>query len=205
MSAEILTHIFEPFFTTKEAGKGVGLGLATVYGIVKQNGGAIAVESEPGRGTTFTIYLPRSQAAAAAEADATRMPTGTETILLAEDEAGVLDLVQRTLTQQGYRVLSASTPDLALQTCGTHPDPIHLLLTDVIMPSMNGKALADRVRKLRPGIRVLFMSGYTAEALQQKARLSEDLHVLQKPFNRAELAQRVRDALDSPPTPRPTA
>jgi CheY-like chemotaxis protein len=207
MPADVLAHIFEPFFTTKEVGKGTGLGLATVYGIVKQNNGAISAESEPGRGTTFTILLPRSQVAThdSGEEPETRIPTGTETILLTEDEAGVLDLIQKTLTQQGYRVLTASTPRLALQICEVYPEPIDLLLTDVIMPIMSGKVLADRVRGLRPDIRVLFMSGYTAEAMQHTVRLPEDLHVLQKPFSRADLAQQVRNVLDSPPAPPPSA
>jgi len=196
MTPEIRQHIFEPFFTTKEVGKGTGLGLATVYGIVKQNHGAIQVQSTPGAGTTFSLYFPRLSAATI---DGTKKKeestlTGTETILLVEDEVSVLDLVQLTLVRQGYEVLTAKAPLLALQTCERHPEPIHLLLTDVIMPEMSGKELAERIQKLRPGIRILYMSGYTEDVMA--GYLPEGLHVLQKPFTTASLTQRVRAALD---------
>jgi len=199
MPREIQAHIFEPFFTTKEVGKGTGLGLATVYGIIKQNHGAITVQSVPGQGTTFTIYLPGVKAAtlAVGEPQAAPRPTGKETILVVEDEESVLKLVELTLTQQGYHVLTASTPHLAVQMCERHPESIHLLLTDVIMPELSGKDLAKRVQKLRPTMRILFMSGYTEDVM--KGYLPESLHVLQKPFTAATLLQRVRAALDCPP------
>ena len=204
MSQEIQSHIFEPFFTTKGVGKGTGLGLATVYGIVKQNHGSITVQSAPGQGTTFTIYLPRVAApeptADAAKA-AAHKPTGTETILLVEDEDSVLTLVTRTLEQQGYKVLTAATPQAALEICKTFKEKIHLLLTDVIMPVIGGKELADRVEALRPDIRVLFMSGYTADIMELHGHLPDGIRILQKPFTGATLAQRIRAALDAHPTP----
>ena len=203
MTAKVQEHIFEPFFTTKEPGKGTGLGLASVYGIVKQNKGAITVQSAPGQGTTFTIYLPRSTDAALAATEETeaRKPTGTETILLVEDEEAVLKQAQRTLVQQGYKVLTAATPRSALQQCEQTPEPIHLLLTDVIMPEMSGKELAICIQKLRPGIHILYMSGYTADIMEQQGYLSAGMQVLQKPFTTMTIAQYVRAALDTLPTP----
>lgn len=209
MSPEVQAHIFEPFFTTKGVGKGTGLGLATVYGIVKQNHGAILVQSALGQGTTFTLYLPRAKTAALATAEAgtQQLPKGTETVLVTEDEKAVLKLIQRTLEQQGYNVLAAETPELALQVCAQHQETIHLLLTDVIMPSMNGKELSEHIQKLRPGIRVLFMSGYSADILEQMqaSDLPTGLQVLQKPFTALSLAQHVRAILDhSTPAPEET-
>jgi PAS domain S-box-containing protein len=203
MTPEIQSHIFEPFFTTKALGKGTGLGLAMVFGIVKQNNGAITVHSAPQQGTTFTIYLPRVRAAvpAAAGKPEERIPTGTETILLVEDEKSVLELIKRTLAKQGYKVLAAATPQLALQTYAQYPDTIHLLLTDVIMPTMSGKELTERIQALRPDIRILFMSGYSADIIAQQGHLPEGLNLLQKPFSSAALAQRIRAALDTPPAP----
>jgi len=203
MTPDVQAHVFEPFFTTKGIGKGTGLGLATVYGIVKQNHGAITLRSAPGQGTTFTIYLPRTTepARVAAKTATERMPTGTETILLVEDEKNVLGLVQRVLARQGYKVLSAETPQVALQLGSEYPEPLHLLLTDVIMPGMSGNELAERIQTVRPGLRVLFMSGYSADILDQPGHPSADLHLLQKPFNATVLAQQVRAALDTPPAP----
>ena len=202
MTPEIQAHLFEPFFTTKGVGKGTGLGLATVYGIVKQNHGAITLHSAPGLGTTFTIYLPRTAEPAPVPATTTaaRLPTGTETILLVEDEQNVLGLVQRVLTRQGYKVLSAETPQLALQLGSEYPEPLHLLLTDVIMPGLSGNELAERIRKVRPGLRVLYMSGYSADILDQPGHSAAGPHLLQKPFNATTLAQQVRAALDETPT-----
>ena len=200
MTPEIQAHIFEPFFTTKEVGQGTGLGLATVYGIVKQNHGAITVQSMPGQGTTFTILLPRTSdaALAAAAATETQSPSGMETVLVAEDDANILHLVQRTLAQQGYKVLTAVLPRLALEVSAQYQEPIHLLLSDVIMPEMSGQLLAERIQGLRPGIRVLFMSGYSASIREEHGHLAAGLHVLQKPFTSAVLARRVRAALDAP-------
>lgn len=203
MAPQILEHMFEPFFTTKGVGKGTGLGLATIYGIVKQNGGAITVQSVQGQGTTFTIYLPRTSPATVlpGKASDSRPRTGTETVLLVEDEEAVLHLTCRLLEQQGYKVLAASLPNLALEICEQYPESIHLLLTDVIMPDLSGKELADRVLKIRPDIRVLYMSGFTAEILQQRGHLPESLRLLRKPFTSKTLAQQVRAALDKTPLP----
>jgi len=205
MSPEIQAHLFEPFFTTKEEGQGTGLGLATVYGIVKQNHGGITVHSVPGQGTAFTLYLPRlsGTALAAAEPKRERRSTGLGTILLVEDEDDVLKLVLQTLTHCGYTVLTAGTPGMALQVCTQYPEPIHLLLTDVLMPGMDGKALAERAQQLRPGLRVLYMSGYPAASLAQHGHLPAGLHVLQKPFTSSALMQNVRAAFEAPPTPPP--
>jgi PAS domain S-box-containing protein len=200
---ELQGRIFEPFFTTKGLGRGTGLGLATVYGIVKQNHGAITVQSVLRQGTTFSIYLPRSAAVAcAAEATAVeRSPKGTETLLVVEDEVNILTMVQRLLTQQGYKVLSAPTPGEAVLLCEHYAEPLHLLLTDVIMPDMSGKELAERIQTLRPGIRVLYMSGYPADIMEEQGHLLAGLQVLQKPFSGVALAQRIRAALDAPPPP----
>lgn len=195
---DIQSQIFEPFFTTKAVGKGTGLGLATVYGIVKQNKGAITVQSEPGKGTTFCIWLPRVREPAMLTDQVTEArPVGTETVLLVEDEESVLQLTERELREQGYTVMAASTADQALQLCMNYQGDIHLLLTDVIMPGMSGKAVAERIQELRPGIRVLFMSGYPSDVLEQHGQLASQTDILHKPFSSLSLAQRVREALDA--------
>ena len=201
MTPEVQAHIFEPFFTTKGLGQGTGRGLATVYGILKQNHGAITVQSAPGQGTTFSLYLPRVSLAAHADTLETEAPppAGTETVLVVEDEPAVLMMVQRVLESLGYRVLPAATPRLALQLCQAHPEPIHLLLTDVIMPDLSGMEVAERIRILRPTIQVLFMSGYTADIMSRQGHLPEGLHVLPKPFTAVTLARSVRAALDTSP------
>ena len=196
MDKETLEHVFEPFFTTKEVGKGTGLGLAMVYGAVKQNQGFINVYSEPGRGTTFKIYLPRTEAVAAMAAQAPRKPDhGTETVLLAEDEESILKLGTTILKKHGYTVLAARTPAEALARAERHKGSIHLLITDVVMPGMNGKELKDRLTALRPGIKVLFMSGYTSDVIAHQGVIDEGVAFLQKPFSVNTLAQKVREVL----------
>jgi signal transduction histidine kinase/ActR/RegA family two-component response regulator len=196
---EIQPHIFEPFFTTKEQGKGTGLGLATVYGIVKQSGGYVEVDSEPDQGTTFRIYLPRLDAAATA-VDRSPRPTaaagGSETILLVEDEEGVRELARDILRASGYTVLEARSGHEALLLCERHQGPLDLLLTDVVMPRMSGRELAERLGPIRPDLSVLYMSGYTDDAVIRHGVLGAGTAFLQKPFAPAALVQRVRESLD---------
>jgi two-component system, cell cycle sensor histidine kinase and response regulator CckA len=201
MDAETRSHIFEPFFTTKEEGKGTGLGLATVFGIVNQSGGRIVVESDPGAGTVFRVYLP---SVTEAEARAPRVvektpPGGSETILLVEDAEALRVMVQELLEGAGYRVLEAADPDAALLAVATHAAPIDLLLIDVIMPRMSGPELAARLRAAKPRARVLFMSGYTAEAIGSKGVLKPGTRLLRKPFSAGDLLRKVREAIDAPP------
>jgi signal transduction histidine kinase len=200
MDEETRVRVFEPFFTTKPLGQGTGLGLSMVYGIVEQHGGTITVESAPGRGTTFRIYLPRVDDAAAETETmdrADRTALGTETILLVEDEDEVRELVGRMLQRSGYTVLVAADPRAALELSGRHTGPIHLLLTDVVMPEMSGRELRDRLSALRPEAKVVYMSGYTDEALGRHGVLEPDVVLLQKPFRFAELADRIREVLDA--------
>jgi PAS domain S-box-containing protein len=200
MSAEVQARIFEPYFTTKEAGKGTGLGLAAVYGIVKQNRGNIWVYSEEGQGSTFKIYLPRvAQAAAQSSrppAQTYNVPTGNETILLAEDSDVVRDLAVNVLRRQGYHVIEARDGSHALQAAADHDGPIHLLITDVVMPGMSGRALADRLLEQHPTMKVLFMSGYTENAIVHHGVLDPGMALLEKPFTPPALARRVRRILD---------
>jgi PAS domain S-box-containing protein len=201
MDREVLAHIFEPFFTTKEAGKGTGLGLATVHGIVSQTGGHIEVSSTVGVGTTFRIYLPCSAekvSAAPQDTSILALPTGCETILVVEDEESVRDLTVRVLEQQGYTVLAAGHPKEALRWSEQHRKPIHLLLTDVIMPGMNGTGLARALTSSRPGLKILYVSGYTADAIARRVVLAPDVAFLQKPFTARALAREVRQLLDAP-------
>ncbi len=204
IEAELLPHLFEPFFTTKELGKGTGLGLATVYGIVRQNNGLVRVSSEPGQGTAVRIYLPRHRGRAERILDAA-LPVatvpGTETILLVEDEAMILDIGRTMLEMLGYRVLAASTPGEALHLAREHSGDIHLLLTDVIMPEMNGRDLARQLLSLFPDVKRLFMSGYTADVIAHHGVLDEGVHFLQKPFTLETLTAKVRGALESTPAP----
>jgi CheY-like chemotaxis protein len=198
MDASIQAHIFEPFFTTKEAGKGTGLGLATVYGIVKQHGGNIWVYSEPGQGTATKIYLPRVEVGVAHVEPGRAAPRelrGSETVLVVEDEAAVRSLMVRLLRSMGYSVLEASRVDEALMVCQRHKGTVDLLLTDVVMPQMSGRDLLDRLRPLRPDMRVLFTSGYTKEALYRRV-LERGVAFLQKPFTEEDLAGKVREVLD---------
>ncbi len=198
MDSETLAHIFEPFFTTKEVGKGTGLGLATVYGIVKQSGGHVWVYSEPGRGTAFKIYLPRVTEPVEGVGAATAPTTlqGTETILVVENEAPVRELARRMLEAKGYTVLTAAAPADALALVERHPEPIHLAVTDVILPGMDGPALARRLEQVRPGLRVLFVSGYANEAIVHQGVLDPGVAYLPKPFTAEALARKVRAVLD---------
>ncbi len=200
MSNETQTHIFEPFFTTKEMGKGTGLGLATCFGIVKQNNGHIWVYSKVGQGTTFKIYLPCVKETAGARviiAHPGGLPQGTETILLAEDEPSVRRLAARILRRQGYTVLEAINGEEAMRLVQEYEGEIHLLFTDVVMPQMGGKRLADWLRETRPNAKILFTSGYTDNAIIHHGMLDAGLAFLQKPFAPATLAHKVRSALDS--------
>jgi len=192
-------RIFEPFFTTKQHGKGTGLGLATVYGIVRQNGGFIDIASQPGTGTTFTIHLPRALATAEppAEMKDAGARTGMETILVVEDEPQVLYLAKKGLERHGYTVLAAGSPAAAIVLCRDHPGPIHVLVNDVVMPLMNGLDLKARLREMRPDLRTVFMSGYTANVMADRGLIEEGLLFLQKPFSLDALALKVREALGS--------
>jgi CheY-like chemotaxis protein len=201
MSEEVKSHLFEPFFTTKEPGKGTGLGLATVYGVVRQSGGDIHVHSQKDEGTTFKIYLPpvkevlpdpvRPQGIA-------NLPTGDETILLVEDDESVRDLAWRVLEGQGYAVLQAGNGQEAIQVAAGHPDPIHVLVTDLIMPGMSGKVLAEQLTPTHPDLKVLYISGYTDELIAEHGILEPGVILLQKPFRPFELAHKVRQVLDAP-------
>ncbi len=192
-------RIFEPFFTTKPLGRGAGLGLATVHGIVRQHGGVVRVASAPGQGTTFRIYLPRvdEPVCLRSETPAAGLPGGLETILLVEDEAGVRRLVRRSLEQLGYRVLEAGEPLEALALSERTAGPIDLLVTDVVMPQMSGRQLAERVQAQRPGTKVLFLSGYDDEPIARAGVLEPGLQFLAKPFTLEALARKVREALES--------
>jgi PAS domain S-box-containing protein len=195
MSPEVKSHLFEPFFTTKESGKGTGLGLTTVYGIVKQSGGSIWVYSEPGRGTTFRLLFPAVQAEGeAAAAVPVEVPSGSETILLVEDEPGVRRFARQELERRGYTVLEASNGREALELARRHAGPIHLVVTDVVMPEMGGAELADLLGAERSGVPVLFMSGYTNHSGQREVM---GAGYLQKPFTSASLLTQVRGVLDA--------
>jgi CheY-like chemotaxis protein len=201
MDEKTKAHIFEPFFTTKEVGKGTGLGLATVYGIVKQSGGFIWVESAPGKGTTFEIYLPHGQGAKVDDVEKAKpaaIQRGKETILVVEDEAAVRELACEFLKSAGYSVLEAKNGAEALETIARNTTTIHLVLADMIMPKMGGAELAERLKKERPDLKVLFMSGYSEHAGEESGQISPQA-ILTKPFSIAALIGRVREVLGGSP------
>jgi PAS domain S-box-containing protein len=200
MDADTQAHIFEPFYTTKEKGKGTGLGLATVYGIVKQSGGYVWVYSEIGRGTTFKIYLPSVEEEVAPREirqAVASLPRGTETVLLVEDEEGVRELAKEYLESCGYKVLVAQNGQAAIDLVSKHSGPIDLIMTDIVMPGLSGSDLAKKVQSLRPDIRVVYMSGYTDQAIIHHGILSSDVLLLQKPFTMSTLAHKLREALSA--------
>jgi CheY-like chemotaxis protein len=199
MDAATLSHIFEPFFTTKPMGKGTGLGLATVYGIVKQSGGSIQVESEVGGGTTFRIYLPATEGGTRkrqATLGGEMVAGGTETILIAEDEPDLRELARIFLEGYGYTVLEAESAERAIETASNFAGSIDLLLTDVIMPGMSGAQLAENILSKRPQTRIVYMTGYTDDMVVQHKVLEPGVKLLQKPFNRVDLGLKVRSTLD---------
>ena len=199
MDAETLRNVFEPFFTTKDSGKGTGLGLATIYGIVKQNNGFINVYSEPGQGTTFKIYLPRHRTEAECLPEKVMEPpakSGHETILLVEDELAILEMTTMMLERLDYTVVAARTPSEAIHLAREYEGEIHLLATDVVMPGMNGWDLAESILSIHSNLRCLFMSGYTANIIAHHGVLEEDVNFIQKPFSKEQLGAKVREALD---------
>ena len=201
MDPETQAHIFEPFFTTKAGAKGTGLGLATVFGIVHQSGGSVSFDSEPGLGTTCTIYLPRVEGALPQPSGMPKggpPPRGTETLLLVEDADSLRGMVREMLENAGYTVLESADPEEALFKVSTWNAPLHLMLTDVVMPSMSGPDLATSVRIAKPGIKVVFMSGYTDEALGVHGVLDHDTQFIQKPFSSDDLLRKIREAIDEP-------
>ncbi len=204
MDEETRRRLFEPFFTTKPQGKGTGLGMPMVYGIVKQNKGFINIYSEVGTGTTIKLYLPRldekkkDTEVPKHPAPHETPPSGGETILLVEDNAQLMELAAAMLAQLGYDVLSAATPTGAIRIAGNHAGSIDILMTDVVMPEMNGKILMQHIRILRPGIRCLFMSGYTENVIAHHGVVDEDVFFLQKPFSREALADRLREVMQGP-------
>jgi len=202
MDKDTLDNLFEPFFTTKDVGKGTGLGLATIYGIVNQNNGSINVYSEPNQGSTFKIYLPRlvtEENADKAVPEKNTAAGGTETILLVEDEPTILRMAQVMLERKGYSVLSAATPAEAIDLAKAHADKIHLLMSDVVMPEMNGRELAGQITALYPDIRLLFMSGYTADVIAHQGVLDDGVAFIQKPFSMADMTAKIREVLDKAP------
>src|SRR5664280_1307232 len=203
MDNELQAHIFEPFFTTKETGQGTGLGLATVYGIVKQNGGYVEVSSQPGCGSTFKVYLPRieGQAEPKTVEESKSLASGFEAVLVVEDSVPLLELLRGFLEAEGYTVLYSEDPQEAIRIAQQHDGPISLLITDVVMPAMSGRDLAERLTAMSPPMRVLYMSGYAADTVIQAGLPDSGQGFLQKPFTRNALLSKVRDALDSEAPP----
>jgi two-component system, cell cycle sensor histidine kinase and response regulator CckA len=198
MSEDVQRHLFEPFFTTKGPGAGTGLGLATVFGVVKQSGGSIYVYSEEGRGTTFKIYLPAAPGEVDAGSGAGEEPAecGSETIVLVEDDESVRNLVRMMLESKGYHVLSAEGAEEAERLCAERAGDVDMLLSDVVMPEVNGRVLAERLSAITPSLRVLFMSGYSDEAVYRHGEISPDAAFIEKPFTDRTLARKVREVLD---------
>jgi CheY-like chemotaxis protein len=207
MNAYVKQHLFEPFFTTKEQGKGTGLGLATCYGIVQQLGGHIVVDSDEGHGSTFRVYLPKVDLPAqpmTRTEESPQVPRGSETVLLVEDEPLVRQIAENALTDQGYRVLEAENGEEALRLAiGHNADDIALVLTDVVMPRMGGRELTEKLRVARPGIRVLYMSGYAASTIDEQDVVEPGTAFLRKPFTLADMLRKVRDVLDDQSAARP--
>jgi CheY-like chemotaxis protein len=200
MDEQTGARVFEPFFTTKGMGKGTGLGLSTVYGIVKQSGGDIQVHSAPGQGSTFKIYLPRELLAVGRTPSVPPPVTrvgGTETIIVVEDEDAVRILAKRILRAAGYTVLTAASGGEALVACESYTGDIHLVLTDVVMPLMGGQVLVQRLAKVRPKMKILYMSGYTDDTIVHHGVLDPGTHFIGKPFSAANLTTKVREVLDS--------
>lgn len=198
MDRATMDKIFEPFFTTKELGRGTGLGLATVYGIVRQNSGFVNVYSEPGRGTAFRIYLPRHdipEKKVRRKDSPASEERGSETILLVEDDDMILRMTAMMLERLGYKVLAAGSPEEAIDLAVENAGRIHLLITDVVMPDMNGRDLADRIQSLCPGIKILFMSGYTADVIAHRGVLDKGVNFIHKPFTKQALAVKIREVL----------
>jgi CheY-like chemotaxis protein len=199
MDEEVRKHIFEPFFTTKPVGTGTGLGLSTIYGAVTQSGGFIEVDTEPGKGTTFRIYIPRTEEPAPRKqeiASSGELPGGTETVLLVEDEQILRSLCLSFLDQSGYKVFSASTGDEAIGIAKDHKGKIDLLLTDVVMPGMNGRELADRLVEFHPETKVLFTSGYTDDAIVRHGIMTDRMAFIGKPYSISSLAKKIREVLE---------
>lgn len=202
MTPEVMWHLFEPFYTTKGIGKGAGLGLATVYGIVRQSGGDICVNSEVGKGSTFRVYLPRLEEDLTAESSAGQrdtVPRGHERILLVEDQQEVRAMTSRMLRQLGYDVVESSNGEDALVRAATSVPPIDLVLTDVVMPEMGGRALVDRLRQLKPNLPAVYMSGYTEDAIVRHGVLEGDTVLIPKPFNLETLVLKLRQVLGQTP------
>jgi CheY-like chemotaxis protein len=200
MDEETLSHIFEPFFTTKKEGEGTGLGLAMVHGIVRQSGGHVYAYSEPGKGTTIKVYIPKTDEIAESEKEEKEPaapPKGTETILLAEDEKQVRDFAKRVLENNGYRVLEAADGEEALRVLRSHRGAIQLLMTDVVMPKMNGPELAAHAADMRPDITVIYLSGYAESAITRNGVLEPGTVFLQKPVTVKALSRKVREVLDA--------